>query len=56
MLWLLDEPTSALDAASQETFAGLVAEHLAEGGIVVAATHVPLGIPDAVNLRLGGTS
>ena len=53
MLWLLDEPTSALDAASQETFAGLVAEHLAGGGMVVAATHIPLGIADAMTLRMG---
>lgn len=53
-VWLLDEPTVSLDAASVGTFAGIVAEHLANGGIVVAATHVPLGIAGARELTLGG--
>jgi heme exporter protein A len=52
-LWLLDEPTSALDAAGQEVFAGLMRDHLASGGIIVAATHAPLGI-EATELRMGG--
>lgn len=43
-IWLLDEPTAALDSASQEIVAGLLAEHVAAGGIVVAATHLALGI------------
>jgi heme exporter protein A len=52
-VWLLDEPTSALDAAGQDLFAGLMRDHLAGGGIVVAATHAPLGI-EAGELRMGG--
>ncbi|MFZ4530977.1 MAG: heme ABC exporter ATP-binding protein CcmA [Alsobacter sp.] len=52
-LWLLDEPTAALDHASRRVFADLVAEHLAAGGIAVAATHIPLGIDGAVELHLG---
>lgn len=51
-LWLLDEPTLGLDAASVERFGGLLAEHRAAGGMVVAATHVPLPLPDAASLRL----
>jgi heme exporter protein A len=54
-LWLLDEPTSALDAAGQEILSGLMRGHLAGGGIIVAATHGPLGI-DAKELRLGGAA
>jgi heme exporter protein A len=42
-LWLLDEPTVSLDTASQEVLAGIVNEHLAVGGMVVAATHIGLG-------------
>ena len=53
-LWLLDEPTSALDAASQERFAALVTDHLGSGGIVVAATHQPLGLRDHKVLVLEG--
>ena len=52
-VWLLDEPTSALDAAGQDLFAGLMRDHLASGGIVIAATHAPLGIA-AGELRMGG--
>src|ERR1700741_1936008 len=43
-VWLLDEPTAALDAAGQNLFSGLMREHLARGGLIVAATHGPLGI------------
>jgi heme exporter protein A len=52
-LWLLDEPTAALDAASQERLAGLMLTHLGDGGLIVAATHGPLGLPGAQELRLG---
>lgn len=54
-LWLLDEPTAALDAAGQSMFAGLMGEHLATGGMIVAATHGPLGI-EAQELRIGGAA
>jgi heme exporter protein A len=54
-LWLLDEPTTALDAASQARLAGLMKDHLAAGGLIVAATHGDLGLP-ARELRLGGAS
>ena len=52
-VWLLDEPTSALDSAGQALFEGVMRDHLASGGIIVAATHTPLGI-DARELRMGG--
>lgn len=51
-LWLLDEPTTGLDAASVERLGPLLAAHRAQGGIVVAATHIPLPLPDARELRL----
>ncbi|RAI43834.1 heme ABC exporter ATP-binding protein CcmA [Rhodoplanes roseus] len=53
-VWLLDEPTSALDVASQARLAGLMQAHLAGGGILLAATHGPLGLDTARELRLGG--
>lgn len=52
-VWLLDEPTAGLDKASEERFAGLMREHLRDGGIVVAATHLPLGLEGAKELRMG---
>jgi len=51
-VWLLDEPTTALDSAGQSTIAALMSEHLRNGGVIVAATHQPLGIA-ARELRLG---
>ncbi|ESZ40567.1 heme ABC exporter ATP-binding protein CcmA [Mesorhizobium sp. L2C066B000] len=52
-LWLLDEPTAGLDKASEARFAGLMTRHCAEGGIIVAATHLPLGLDGAKELRMG---
>ena len=46
-LWILDEPVTALDAAGTELLARIVAGHLAKGGLAVAATHAPLGLPAA---------
>ena len=54
-VWLLDEPTSALDTSGQELIAGLMADHLRGGGIILAATHGPLGI-SANELRIGGAA
>lgn len=51
-LWLLDEPTTGLDAASVERLRPLLAAHRAAGGIVVAATHIPLPLDGARELRL----
>ena len=54
-IWLLDEPTSALDASAQGLFAGLMKDHLARGGLIIAATHAPLGI-ETRELRIGGAA
>lgn len=54
-LWLLDEPTAGLDKASEERFGGLMREHLDEGGIIIAATHLPLRLEGAQELRMGET-
>ncbi len=51
-LWLLDEPTAALDVASQAALAGLMREHLARGGLVIAATHQALGLDKARELSV----
>lgn len=43
-LWLMDEPLASLDAGGKKLAAELVTAHCASGGIVIAATHEPLGI------------
>ena len=50
-IWLLDEPTAGLDARSERWFSGLMGAHLAEGGMILAATHLPLGLAGASELR-----
>jgi heme exporter protein A len=43
-LWLLDEPFAALDTSGQRLIAHLMARHCGDGGIIIAATHEPLGL------------
>lgn len=51
-VWLLDEPATALDVAAQGRLADVMAAHRASGGIVIAATHAPLGLDDARPLAI----
>ena len=51
--WLLDEPMSALDLAAQAMLSGLMQEHCRMGGAILAATHGPLGLAEARELRIG---
>jgi len=51
-IWLLDEPTSALDTAAQERLREFMRVHLAGGGLILAATHGPIGLDGARELRL----
>ncbi|MEM8539400.1 MAG: heme ABC exporter ATP-binding protein CcmA [Pseudomonadota bacterium] len=50
-IWLLDEPTSGLDGHAEEVFAGIVSDHMKAGGIVVAATHLPIDVDGMKMLR-----
>jgi heme exporter protein A len=51
-IWLLDEASAALDQAAQGRLVDLMRGHLAGGGLILAATHAPLGL-DAQELQLG---
>jgi heme exporter protein A len=52
-IWLLDEPTSALDAGAQARLSDLMRQHLASGGLILAATHGSLGLEPNGELTLG---
>ena len=43
-VWLLDEPTVSLDTQSVELLIQQIDTHLHSGGLLLAATHVPLGL------------
>ncbi len=46
-LWLLDEPAAALDTKGQALLCDVIREHLAAGGLCLAALHDPLALePD----------
>jgi len=46
-IWLLDEPTVGLDVASVERLRVLMEAHLAQGGMIIATTHIDLGMAGA---------
>ena len=52
-VWLLDEPTTALDEAAERNLGRLIDDHLADGGIVVSATHRALPVAASAMLALG---
>ena len=50
--WLLDEPLNGLDAVGAALVEELIAERRAAGGVVIAASHQPLALPEAYVLDL----
>ena len=52
-IWLLDEPGNGLDQASSMLLDRAIAAHRARGGIIVAASHQPLGIDGAKAIMIG---
>lgn len=51
-IWLLDEPGNGLDAMGLGSLAAAMAAHLKAGGIILAASHQPLGLNDAIGITL----
>jgi len=51
-LWLLDEPTTNLDVDGQRLVGTLIEEHLARGGLAVAAIHHELAVSPTLVRRL----
>ena len=51
-LWLLDEPATNLDADGQGVVASLIEEHVASGGMVVAAVHQGLPVSRIIARQL----
>jgi heme exporter protein A len=51
-IWLLDEPLNGLDARGVALVEALVAQHCAQGGIALVASHQAIALPggDAIDL------
>lgn len=52
-IWILDEPTSGLDAQSVGLFTSLAKTFVEDNGILIAATHLPLGLEKTQTLEIG---
>jgi heme exporter protein A len=55
-VWLLDEPTVSLDTASVALLVKAIAEHVAGGGLAAIATHVPMALERAREIRMGAAA
>ena len=51
-LWLLDEPQTALDRAAEQSFFDALAEHRAQGGMVVMSSHAETSLEDSSEIDL----
>ncbi len=51
-VWLLDEPANGLDADALGLLEAAMRKHRASGGVVLAASHQPIGLDDAQTLVL----
>lgn len=54
-IWLLDEPTNGLDAKAIERLESVCAEHQAEGGLILAASHQSFRLAHSQQLTVGRT-
>lgn len=54
-LWLLDEPSLGLDANAITLLGHAITHHRAQGGMVIATTHVPLPLDAVRHLALPAT-
>ncbi len=53
-IWLLDEPSVGLDTSSQKLLVSLMRQQLKRDGIIIATTHVSLGLEPDQSLQLKG--
>lgn len=51
-IWMLDEPGNGLDMASLADLSRAIVDHRVRGGIVLVASHQPLGIERVHDIRL----
>lgn len=51
-LWILDEPFTALDVKAVEMLSGLIAEHVAGGGMAILTSHQSMPLPNGKVLKI----
>lgn len=50
-LWVLDEPFTALDQQGVAVLQQVLAEHVADGGLVIFSSHQALCLPDSITVQ-----
>lgn len=51
-VWLLDEPLNGLDVEAARACEALIADHCAQGGLAVIASHQPIAVPGLAQIAL----
>jgi len=51
-LWILDEPFTALDVKAVEMLSGLIAAHVAAGGMAILTSHQSMPLPNGKVLKI----
>ncbi|WP_208435587.1 heme ABC exporter ATP-binding protein CcmA [Bartonella phoceensis] len=51
-IWILDEPILGIDSYAHTLLTNIFQHHLNQGGMIIAATHSPLGIPENHKIAL----
>ncbi|MDP2809689.1 MAG: cytochrome c biogenesis heme-transporting ATPase CcmA [Rhodocyclaceae bacterium] len=51
-LWVLDEPFTALDVKAVDMLSGVIAEHLAGGGMAILTSHQAMPMPGGKAIKL----
>lgn len=51
-IWLLDEPLNGLDTRGVALVEALIAQHCAQGGIALVASHQPIALPGGAAIDL----
>lgn len=51
-VWIVDEPTAGLDSASSKMFIDICSAFCDDGGILIAATHLPLELKKTKSLHV----
>jgi heme exporter protein A len=51
-LWILDEPFTALDVKAVDMLSGLIAEHVAGGGMAILTSHQSMPLPNGRVLKI----
>lgn len=51
-IWIFDEPTTNLDDENKKKWASMVKQHIKNGGICIASSHIPVALKSDITIRM----